>query len=148
MKYRYRLRRYWDEGTRIAFLMLNPSTATELKNDATVERCERRARTLGYGGFEVINIFALRSTDPKGLYIEPDPSGPYNDKFILDTIAACDTILCAWGNHGALNERSVEICNLLKNCLLPIQNLGITKTGQPKHPLYISYTVSPAPWLL
>jgi hypothetical protein len=33
------------------FIMLNPSTATEVQNDPTVERCERRARALGFGAF-------------------------------------------------------------------------------------------------
>ena len=56
-KYRYCLSREWD-GTkkRVHFIMLNPSTATESQNDPTVERCERRARSLGYGAFSVTNI--------------------------------------------------------------------------------------------
>ena len=46
-RYRYALTRTWDEsGKRALFVMLNPSTATEVQNDPTVERCERRARTL------------------------------------------------------------------------------------------------------
>ncbi|MBT8413142.1 MAG: DUF1643 domain-containing protein, partial [Boseongicola sp.] len=49
-KYRYALTREWDaRGRRLVFVMLNPSKATELANDPTVERCERRARQLGYG---------------------------------------------------------------------------------------------------
>ena len=57
--YSYTLTRVWDEaGQRALFIMLNPSTATELQNDPTVERCERRARALGYGAFRVLNIFA------------------------------------------------------------------------------------------
>ncbi|MEY3307813.1 MAG: hypothetical protein RLZZ413_1851, partial [Pseudomonadota bacterium] len=40
------------------------STATEFQNDPTVERCERRARALGFGAFRVTNIFAFRATDP------------------------------------------------------------------------------------
>lgn len=142
-KYRYRLRRYWNDGKRIAFLMLNPSTATELKNDPTVERCERRARNLGYGGFEVINIFALRSTDPKGLYSSPDPVGVRNDQAILDAITNCDSVLCAWGNHGALNDRGNIVRALISATDRPLMHLGITKIGQPKHPLYVSYTRQP-----
>jgi len=47
-KYRYALTRIWDENARkVSFVMLNPSTATEVQNDPTVERCERRARALG-----------------------------------------------------------------------------------------------------
>ena len=45
--YRYALTREWDAGGRkLMFVMLNPSTASELKNDPTVERCVGRARAL------------------------------------------------------------------------------------------------------
>lgn len=51
-RYRYLLTRVWDTtGQRALFIMLNPSTADEIKNDPTVERCERRARALGFGAF-------------------------------------------------------------------------------------------------
>ena len=47
-RYRYALTRVWDDtGKRALFVMLNPSTATEIQNDPTVERCERRSRALG-----------------------------------------------------------------------------------------------------
>ena len=62
--YRYSLTRSWNNSEKkVLFVMLNPSTATEIQNDPTVERCERRAKTLGYGAFKVCNIFAYRSTD-------------------------------------------------------------------------------------
>ena len=50
-RYRYLLTRVWGPGPKALFVMLNPSTATEVQNDPTVERCERRARALGYGAF-------------------------------------------------------------------------------------------------
>jgi hypothetical protein len=43
-RYRYLLTRVWGSGPKALFVMLNPSTATEVQNDPTVERCERRAR--------------------------------------------------------------------------------------------------------
>ncbi|HEV8035664.1 DUF1643 domain-containing protein, partial [Yoonia sp.] len=53
-RYRYALTRTWDaKGKRVLFVMLNPSKATEVQNDPTVERCERRARALGFGAFQV-----------------------------------------------------------------------------------------------
>ena len=66
LQYRYILTRVWDgAGEKALFVMLNPSTATEAQNDPTVERCERRARVLGFGAFRVVNIFAYRATDPR-----------------------------------------------------------------------------------
>ena len=56
--YRYALTRRWDDGPGLGIVMLNPSTADAFRNDPTVERCERRARALGYGAFQVVNLFA------------------------------------------------------------------------------------------
>jgi hypothetical protein len=76
-RYRYSLTRVWDaDGSRALFIMLNPSTATEVQNDPTVERCERRARALGFGAFRVLNIFAWRATDPRDMRAAADPVGP------------------------------------------------------------------------
>jgi len=87
--YRYQLTRVWDEtGKRALFIMLNPSTATETQNDPTVERCERRARTLGYGSFRVTNIFAYRATNPKVMRAQTDPIGPANMRMTLSALGA------------------------------------------------------------
>ena len=76
-RYRYMLTRVWEPGgCKALFIMLNPSTATEVQNDPTVERCERRARALGFGAFRVLNIFAWRDTDPKAMRAAADPVGP------------------------------------------------------------------------
>ena len=82
-RYRYALTRVWDQSaSRVVFVMLNPSTATEVQNDPTVERCERRARSLGFGGFRVTNIFAWRDKDPKNMRMAKAPVGPENDTTI------------------------------------------------------------------
>ena len=74
--YRYRLERVWAPGALLACIMLNPSTATEERNDPTIERCERRARALGFGGLSVVNLFAFRATYPADLRRAADPVGP------------------------------------------------------------------------
>ena len=79
-KYRYSLTRIWnEEAKKLHFVMLNPSTATEIQNDPTVERCERRARTLNFGSFRVTNIFAWRDTDPKKMKSRLCSSGEQRD---------------------------------------------------------------------
>lgn len=146
-RYRYLLTRVWDpEGTKALFVMLNPSTADEIKNDPTVERCERRARALGHGAFRVTNIFAFRATDPKVMRAEPEPVGPANDDAIRESCVWADQIVCAWGTHGAHLDRGGAVKALLEAAGARPYHLGLTKDGHPKHPLYISYAQSPERW--
>ena len=145
--FRYTLTRTWDPaGRKVLFVMLNPSTATEVQNDPTVERCERRARALGYGSFRVCNIFAYRATDPKVMRAQTDPVGPANDAAILDGADWADTVVCAWGTHGAHKGRGAEVEALLRASGKPLYHLGISKEGHPKHPLYIAYAHQPETW--
>lgn len=145
-KYRYMLTRTWDpQGRRALFIMLNPSTATEVQNDPTVERCERRARSLGFGAFRVTNIFAWRDTDPRHMRAADDPVGPENDALIVESCAWADQIVCAWGTHGEHKNRGPEVLKLLRLTDQPLFHLGLTKAGHPKHPLYIAYAQQPEP---
>lgn len=139
-RYRFMLTRIWDpRGKRAVFIMLNPSTATEAQNDPTVERCERRARALGFGGFRVANIFAWRATDPKDLRATSDPVGPENDESIIESALWADYLVCAWGVHGSLHGRGQFVEAMLREKDFTLLHLGLTKDGHPKHPLYISY---------
>lgn len=145
--YRYMLTRVWDAaGEKALFVMLNPSTATETQNDPTVERCERRARALGFGAFRVTNIFAYRATDPKVMRAIPDPVGPMNDEAIADAAIWADRIICAWGGHGLHLGRGVFVERALRATTKPLWHMGLTQSGQPKHPLYIGYSHQPEIW--
>lgn len=145
--YRYLLTRVWEpEARRALFIMLNPSTATETQNDPTVERCERRARTLGYGAFRVTNIFAFRATDPKVMRAQTDPIGPENTALVAQSCDWADTVICAWGTHGEHLSQGPAIEMLLRQKQITTHHLGLSKAGHPKHPLYISYTTQPQPW--
>lgn len=147
-RYRYSLTREWapEDGGRVLFVMLNPSTATELRNDPTVERCERRARALGYGAFRVCNIFAWRATDPREMRAAADPVGPQNDAALRDGCDWADRVICAWGAHGAHLGRGPRVEAMLRATGASLHHLGLTRDGHPRHPLYIAYSRQPAPW--
>ncbi|NNK17163.1 MAG: DUF1643 domain-containing protein [Sulfitobacter sp.] len=146
-RYRYSLTRVWNPaGKRVLFVMLNPSTATEVENDPTVERCERRARHLGFGAFRVTNIFAWRATDPRDMRAAHDPVGPENDATLMDGADWADEIIAAWGVHGAHKGRGPEVAQLLAQLDMPVFHLGLSKAGHPKHPLYLPYAQSPVRW--
>jgi hypothetical protein len=146
--HRYRLWRAWTwSAPRVAFLMLNPSTADETKLDPTLRRCLGFARAWGYGGFEVINLFALRSSKPSVLYTHKDPVGPANDAAILDVTLRCALTVAAWGVHGLRLHRGDTVRRMVANAGRPaLHVLGLTRNGAPKHPLYLPADLEPTPW--
>lgn len=147
-EYRYRLWRRWDASRpSVCWVMLNPSTADEETNDPTVERCSRRALSWGYGAIEVVNLFALRSTDPKYLARHADPVGPGNDEAILAAARGAGLVICAWGEHGNLGRRGRTVSSLLADAGLAAHALKLSKSGQPCHPLYLPYSLQPTPML-
>ncbi len=145
--YRYSLTRVWDpQGQRVMFIMLNPSKATEVQNDPTIERCERRARALGFGGFRATNIFAYRATDPRDMRAYDQPEGPDNIDILRDGMEWADMVICAWGTHGEHRKQGPRVAEVLRQTGKPLYHLGLSKAGHPKHPLYISYAQKPMLW--
>lgn len=146
-QYRYKLWRVWDTTKPAClFIMLNPSTADEITNDPTVERCQIRAVAMGYGALNVCNIFALRSTDPAVLYGHQDPIGPKNDDVIIETAALADIVICGWGKHGSLHGRGEAVLRMLRERGIKPFALKINEDGTPRHPLYVSYNTRPSPF--
>lgn len=146
-RYRYLLRRRVGESEkRVLFIMLNPSKADEERNDATIRRCIGFARDWGYGCLEVVNLFALMSTDPKGLLETDDPVGPDNDAAIRAALESADTVVLAWGNHGLDHEkRAAEVTAMAWEAARPCC-LGLTVKGAPRHPLRLPRTATLEPF--
>jgi hypothetical protein len=147
-QYRYRLWRRWSEGPWCNFLMLNPSKANELVNDPTVERCERRAQDMGFGGLIVTNLFAYRSTDPAAMLAHPEPNGDFNDCAIIEAAEQSDMVICAWGGDGGHLGRARVMEQALR-LIVPdkLHYLKWSKTGGfPWHPLYVGYAHKPVRW--
>jgi hypothetical protein len=145
-RYRYLLRREWADRQRLLFIMLNPSKATELANDPTIERCERRARALGYGGVGIVNLFGWRETSPALLRKAADPIGPENEFIINDALGWADDVLAAWGVHGTFMRRGPDMAKQLVTRKTRLFTLGLTKDGHPRHPLYVAYATPLQRW--
>ena len=145
--YRYSLTRVWNtQGLRVVFVMLNPSSATEVQNDPTIHRCEQRARALGFGGFRAVNIFALRATDPRDMKAADDPEGPDNADALIEAATWADTVIAAWGVHGEHRDQGPAIATKLHAAGHALHHLGLTKAGHPRHPLYLPYSAQPELW--
>ena len=137
-KYRYLLRRVWDHARpRALLVMLNPSTADALKDDATIRSCVRLLNALHYGSMEVVNAFAFRATDPKDLPSDGSAIGPQNEGIVDAALYRCDVVVCAWGAHGPAQQRLSFFRQFLKSRKPAVYCFGRTKAGHPKHPLYL-----------
>jgi hypothetical protein len=146
-RWRYLLWRRWDESKPVAnFLMLNPSTADEVKLDPTCARARDYAERWGYGALIVTNIFAFRNTNPNQMKTAKDPVGPGNDAAIVRAARDSALVICAWGNHGAFLERSARVKTLLNQKRIPLHALRVNANGEPAHPLYLPGKLTPLSW--
>ncbi len=138
-RYRYWLTRIWDlDRPRACWIALNPSTADASVDDPTIRRCMGFSRRWGAGGIYVVNLFALRATDPRELRLPGDPVGPDNDAYLKD--AARAGFLCfvaAWGASAIAAARVEPVLAIFREHGRLLQCLGQTKDGAPRHPLYV-----------
>ena len=138
-KYRYKLFREWNKNKgKVLFIMLNPSTADDKKDDNTIIRCINFAKDWGYGGLMVGNLFAYRTTYPKELFKIKDSEGKENLKCIKEMIKDADLVICAWGNKQGLppiylRELSeLYYLKLLADRKTPGHPLRLRKDTKPK----------------
>jgi hypothetical protein len=141
-RFRYELRRVWDKALPpFAAGMLNPSIADAEIDDPTIIRILSRARASGCGSLIVWNLGAGRATNPKDWVRMSDPIGPENDTHIKSALSECrerDGIaFVGWGAHGTFMNRNHNALRIAAEVGVQFKCLGITRGGQPRHPLYI-----------
>lgn len=137
-QFRYSLLRRWRGGKgRVAMILLNPSTADATRDDPTLRRCIGFARRWGFASLEVVNLFAYRATRPQQLQQAADPVGPENDNHLMRAARNAGAVVAAWGVHGVLAGRNVEVLRVLAGLGLPLSCLGLTLAGHPRHTLYL-----------
>lgn len=140
-RYRYSLERCWDDGLpMVTWVMLNPSTADAETDDQTIRKCVGFARKWGAGRIRVVNLFALRSTDPRALRTSASPVGPGNNNAIVEAARRSAVIVAAWGAHGKLIGRDGYVRWLVDAQDRRLSCLGVTKDGHPRHPLRLPYS--------
>lgn len=141
--YRYLLWRRWDTGLPCAvFIMLNPSTADASADDPTIRRCIGFAKSWGFGGIRVVNLYPFRATKPEDLWRAPFPRGQGNIGHIERSIDTLGIAIAAWGAHG--REAQVqEVKTLFYDLGITLYALKLTAGGAPGHPLYIKGNTVP-----
>lgn len=144
-KYRYTLTRKLVDETEgrprlwVAFVMLNPSTADENRDDPTIRRCKAFAMQLGATNLGVVNLFAYRATDPRRLEYDArngvDVIGERNDTHIRIACEHASVVIAAWGARGGFLGRDRAVMKIIDQ-YNPVC-FGATKDGHPRHPLYV-----------
>lgn len=133
-QYRYLLWRVWDESKPyVGWVMLNPSTADATQDDPTIRRCIGFTKAWGYGGIRVANLYAYRAAKPSELWKQDDPYGPDNARYLRMLREGCPLVVAAWGANADPGDARRAVRELA-----PLFALGLTKHGQPRHPLYVA----------
>lgn len=153
--YRYYLVRRWDDDHgELRWCMLNPSVADADADDPTVRKCVGFAKRWGFGSIRIVNLFAFRATDPRGLIDAADPVGPDNVQHLEEILRT--PVVVAWG--GSLPNSMIAreaVANVAALAATPRPQhsspfgwwcLGTTKGGQPRHPLMLAYSTERQVW--
>ena len=150
MSHRYTLHRSWlGSGGVVNFIMLNPSTADDVTDDATIRRCKGFAKRWGYSGLVVTNLFAYRATQPKDLSALLNTNGGFrlaigeeNTTHLDREAKYAHMVVCAWGdNCDLLPHRDLDVISMLR--YRDLYCIRRTKKGNPAHPVREPYTDKP-----
>ncbi len=135
-RYRYWLHRELaaDGDGGLVFVMLNPSTADAVADDPTIRRCVGFGKRWGFRELTVVNLFALRATNPAALRAHGAAAvGGRNNDALRWARSAANTVVAGWGNHGRHLDRDLAVMDLVG----PTMALRTTRLGCPAHPLYL-----------
>jgi hypothetical protein len=143
-RYRYCLTREVAlSGPVFAFFGVSPSVADAAAGEAAMRKNIGFTRRWGGSRCVVGNIFAFRTTDISVLGKCADPFGPRNAIELDNIIRQADVLVPCWGSRSRLPERLRPRVAWLRRLLLtsgkPVKCLGLTRGGDPCHPLMIGY---------
>lgn len=146
-KYRYLLECNWNtELEKVTFILLNPSIADYEICDPTLNRCVQFSKSWGFGGMNIVNLFALISTNPDVLIEHDNPVGDENDQYIINAVKNSSQVIYGWGEkHGSIRNRDSIVKELLNkynpHCIKKTKN-GL----HPRHPLFLKKDLRPIPF--
>lgn len=159
-RYRYLLTRTRDadlnRSPRLAFVMLNPSTADALSDDATIRKCKGFTLRLGFEAFDVVNLYAYRTSSPAELRQLEErgtdvTGGDVAAQFLQRTLRRAARVVVAWGSTRSAGPRSAprriqEVLQLAVSTRLELACLALNDDGSPAHPSRLPYVEHSTPW--
>lgn len=131
---------------------INPSKANARDSDQTVRKLIGFAQRNAIRKIISVNPFAKIMTDIKGLTNSGPCIGPYNITYISRAIAQSHLIIPCWGNKNKIPLRLMPQLGLMQELIRlsgkPVKIFGLTKSGDPKHPLMLPYSTPLQDWKL
>lgn len=150
--YRYELSRQFQEhGPLAAFFGINPSTADALNDDQTTKKIAGFCRAHSFRGYLLGNVFAYCATNVADLATAPHVARLENLEALRSIISRADVLIPCWGNTSKVPARLRHWFGKVLRQLLrsgkPVLTLGLTKGGDPRHPLRLPYSTPLEPYL-
>jgi len=134
--YRFLIWRFWDGSPRVLFIGLNPSTANECSDDPTLRRCVSFARSWGYGGMYLCNVFSFITPDPS-LLTKENAFHEANPPAINMARALSVLTVLVWGDGIEIAADGLRVAKRVAETSEAPMCFGLTKKGNPRHPLYL-----------
>ena len=133
----------------ITWVMLNPSTTDETVDDATTLRAGEFSRRWGYDQMEIVNLFALRTAEPRELSEAEDPVGPKNLSFVRQAVTRAELVVVGWGDgvdYVPFRPETLDEVVRLRRANTAMLCFGLTNAGQPRHPGSLDRSTIPVVW--
>jgi hypothetical protein len=152
--HRYELHRRWALGPAALFVMLNPSTADHRTDDPTIRRCIGFAKREGFAAIAVVNLFSYRATDPSelvdavgaGIDVNPEENSIIVTRYMAAPASEIGLRVAAWGAWFDSHQNFARIHPEKMTARTPLHSLGVSKSGQPRHPLYLKKDAELSVW--
>jgi hypothetical protein len=155
-RYRYRLDREdfslhaMGFGLNFGFFGVNPSTADGREEDQTTKKWMEFTRRNDGCRYAAGNPFAFRTPSVSDLAKVDDPIGPENVRYLHEIIDWSDVLVPCWGDRSklpkVLRPRLDALARMLFASGKPVRIFGLTKGGDPKHPLMLGYSTPLIDW--
>lgn len=148
-------RKVADRGPVGLLLGLNPSTAGAADTDHTITKEIEFARRWGWSGFWKGNLFTCVETYSaklKGLRYET-AIGLYGNMVLENMIPLAAEIVVCWGTNVPKQHkhRVAQVCSFIRTLRRPgtaVRCFGLSKDGDPVHPLRLGYETRLVPFNL
>ena len=129
-KKRYLLKFEWDNNKpKACIIMIQPSTANELKIDQTTMLVKNNAIEQGFGSISIVNVFC--SFD----YSKPE-TDRINSSIVLEECSKADVVIVAYGRGTAHTEEKERLLVALKKTCSEKLHTIIDNSGLSfSHPL-------------